>query len=47
MGTIHVWHAQQTVIQQIEQAQCVSVTWDIRGQTQVTLPLPVMVSGTA
>lgn len=42
MGTHHVWHAQQTVIQQVWRAQCVSVTQGIRGQ--VTLPLPVMVS---
>ena len=44
MGALHVCHAQQTVTQQVQQAQCVSVTQDIRGQTQVTLPLTVMVS---
>lgn len=44
MGAHHVCHAQQTVIQQVWRAQCVSVTRGIRGQTQLTLPLPVMVS---
>ena len=42
MGTHHVCHAQQTVIQQVCRAQSVSVTRGIRGQ--VALTLPVMVS---
>ena len=44
MGALPVKHAHQTVTQQVQEAQCVSVTQGIAGQTQLTSPLAVMVS---